>query len=122
VFSLLWVVPILSYAGGGIIDPIEYENFIANNTTAIHSATSLLNQAQQLNNQIHMIENAVKNTGRLSRYQWHDITTLIQRLDSITRQGQALSYSAANLDDQFRQKYPDYTHSTAGHTSYSQAC
>lgn len=116
-FLLLCAVPFNTFAWA---DPIEFENYLANNTTAIHSATSLLNQATQIRNQIQMIENDIKNTGRLSQYQWQNITQLIQRLDSITQQGQALSYAASNIDAQFQQKYADYTNYSSPSTKYPQ--
>ncbi|EDP46601.1 P-type conjugative transfer protein TrbJ [Rickettsiella grylli] len=116
-FFLLCAFPFNVFAWA---DPIEFENYLANNTTAIHSATSLLNQATQIRNQIQMIENDIKNTGKLSQYQWQNITQLVQHLDAITQQGQALSYAASNLDNQFQQKYPDYTNSYSNPASYSQ--
>lgn len=116
-FLLLCVFPLSVFAWA---DPIEFENYLANNATALHSATSLLNQATQIHNQIQLLENEIKNTGKLSHYQWNDITQLIQRLDSITQQGQALSYAASNVDRQFQKKYPDYTNSSPNPTDYPQ--
>jgi len=116
-FLLLCALPFNAFAWA---DPIEFENYLANNTTAIHSATSLVNQATQIRNQIQMIENDIKNTGTLSQYQWQNITQLIQRLDTITQQGQALSYAASNLDAQFKQKYADYTNYSSSSTKYPQ--
>lgn len=116
-FLLLCAIPFNAFAW---FDPIEIENYLANNTTAIHSATSLLNQATQIRNQIQMIENDIKNTGTLSQYQWQNITKLIQRLDTIAQQGQALSYAASNIDAQFRRKYADYTNYSSLPTKYSQ--
>lgn len=101
-------------------DPIEFENYLANNTTAIHSATSLVNQATQIHNQIQLLENDLKNTGTLSGYQWQTITQLVQRLDNIVQQGAALSYATSNVDAQFQQQYPNYTNDTAFPTPYPQ--
>lgn len=116
-FLLLCTFPLTVFAW---TDPIEFENYLANNTTAIHSATSLVNQATQIHNQIQMLANAIKNTGKLSQYQWNDITQLIVRLDAITQQGQALSYATSNVDKQFQQKYPDYTNSFPHPNHYPQ--
>lgn len=106
------------YAGGGMIvyDPT---NYLENAMSASNSVSSLFNQAAQINNQIHSIQYQVKNSGRFNGTQWRSLSGLVQKLDQTTRQGQALSYSASNLDAQFRQKYPDYTNSGYGSTRYS---
>lgn len=120
-YSLLTLIALSShvFAGGGI-DPISYENYIADNTTAVHSVTSVLNQARQIQNQIQSIQYQARNLGTVNNYQWQNITGLVQRLDSVTQQGQALSYASSNIDAEFKQKYPNFVNSPQGQENYTQ--
>ncbi len=102
-------------------DPIEFENFIANNATSVNSASQLLNQAQQIQYQFQNIQYQVQNLHHVNDYQWQNITGLMQQLDAISQQGQALSYASSNLDQQFKQKYPDYANSPQNTQNYQQA-
>lgn len=108
------------YAGGGMIvyDPI---NHATNALQVAHSAAQLIQQGSQIANQIQQIKYQVQNLGTVNDYQWQNLTGLVQQLDSVTQQGQAISYSGANIDQAFRQKYPDYLGQTSNGQTYAQA-
>lgn len=103
--ALLIAVPISSFA---LFNPYTYLNYLQDMRTAANSATSLTNQATQIQNQIQSIRYQAQNSGHVSNYQYNEITQLMQRMDSITNQGRSISYNAANIDQQFRARYPNY--------------
>ena len=119
IILLLFVVAGPLYAGGGL-SPLDYENYIADNSTALHSAEQLVNQAQQIHNQIQSIQYQAENLGHVSNYQWQNISGLVQHLDSVTQQGQSLSYASSNLDALFKKKYQNYSNSPQGTQNYQQ--
>lgn len=95
------------YAAGGMVvyDPW---NEAQNMTTAANSAKTLLNQAQQIQNQLEVIQYAVKNSGKLSSLQWGNITQLVGKIDTISQEGLALSYASNHIEEQFKKQFPDY--------------
>jgi P-type conjugative transfer protein TrbJ len=70
-----------------------------------------IRQGQQLVNEIKMYENMLRNTKQLTGQTFGAIQADINALASIVQGGMALSYSLANLDGQFRARYPNYTYS-----------
>lgn len=95
-------------------DPYAYLNYLQNLKTAI-------NTAEQVQNQLKMIQFEVQNAKQVSDYQWRDTLNLLQQMDQATQQGRALSYSASQIDTQFRQSYPNYAQSKPGQDNYPQA-
>lgn len=110
---LLLTTSLSAFAGGGS-SGIEMANLVEDTYTAGSTAASVTNEMTQIANQIQLIQNAVKNTNNISDYQWQDLSSLVQRLDDVTRQGQALSYASANIDSDFRKKYPNYNQQGSG--------
>ena len=80
--------------------------------------TQLLNHAQlvlayirqgvQLENEIAMLANMMRNTKNLPAQRFGQIQADIRALDQIVQGGQALAYSLGNLDEMFRSTYPGY--------------
>ena len=101
-----------SYA---LLSPNNYANYLQNLKSAINSVTSLTNQARQIQQQFHTIQNQVKNSTSISHYQWHNIQNLMQQMSETSQQQHALSYSQSNLDQQFQTVYPDYIHQRPNH-------
>src|SRR3569623_140973 len=97
-------MPCMSFAFGDIF---TYLNYLQDMKTAANSATSLMNQAEQIQNQIQAIRYQAQNSGNLSNYQYSRLTQLMQQMSQISNQGQSISYSAANIDQQFRTQYPN---------------
>lgn len=100
-----------------VFDP---SNYAKNLITAENSARAIENQITQIHNQLEFLNYEAKNSNGLSSYQWQNITQLMQKLDQTTQQEQALSYSMADLDSQFKTRYPNYTKSY-GNNDYSNA-
>ncbi len=91
--------------------------------------TQLLNQAQlvlayirqglQLENEVSMLANMVRNTTNLSPQTFGQIQGDINSLAQIVQGGQALAYSLGNLDQLFRKTYPGYgTNPTVYYRNY----
>jgi P-type conjugative transfer protein TrbJ len=91
--------------------------------------TQLLNHAQlvlmyireglQLENELAMYANMLRNTKNLSPQTFGQIAGDISSLAQIVQGGQALAYSLGNLDQVFRSTYPGYgTNPTAYYQNY----
>lgn len=102
---LLITLPVSSFA---LFDPYSYLNYLQDMETAANSSQSLLNEATQIRNQMQSINYQAQNSGGVSSYQFNEITQLMQRMDNITNQSRSISYNAANIDQQFRARYPNY--------------
>lgn len=74
--------------------------------TAAHALTSIQNQATNL--------------GKVSDYQWQNVTQIMNQMSSTMQQGQAVSAQMSNVDQKFRQRYPDYA-SQSSSQNYQQA-
>lgn len=98
----------LSTSSYALFDPVEYANYLQNLKSALNSITSLTNQATQIQQQVAMIRNQVKNSTRISNYQWQNIQHLMQQMQNTSQQQQALSYSLNDLDQRFQSAYPNY--------------
>jgi P-type conjugative transfer protein TrbJ len=67
-----------------------------------------IRQGEQLANEIKMYEDMLRNVRPLSGQVYGPITADINALAAIVQGGNALAYSMANLDAQFRARYPGY--------------
>lgn len=101
----LLIFPLSSFA---FIDPFAYPNYLNILKTALNSVKSLENEATQIQNQLNAIQYQAQNTGTVSDYQYNQISQLMQQMNQINKQGQSISYSASNIDQQFRTQYPNY--------------
>jgi P-type conjugative transfer protein TrbJ len=70
----------------------------------------LANQLAQLQKQTLYVEQSLQALKGLNvgQYQWSNARALINQLGEVTTRTNALSYSASNLDERFRQAYPGY--------------
>ena len=59
----------------------------------------------QINNQRLQIQYQLQALKKLGGATWRDIRPLVQQLDALMQQTQALAYSLANLDQQFQQTF-----------------
>jgi len=91
--------------------------------------TQILNHAQlvlayirqglQLENEISMLANMIRNTKNLSPQTFGQIQADVNALAQIVQGGQALTYSLGNLDQLFRKTYPGYgTNPTVYYMNY----
>ncbi|HTW64660.1 MAG TPA: P-type conjugative transfer protein TrbJ [Bryobacteraceae bacterium] len=69
---------------------------------------SYIRQGTQLENEISMLQNMLRNTKNLSPQTFGAIQADINALAQIVQGGQALAYSLGNLDQMFRSTYPGY--------------
>jgi len=118
VFSLFFglIITVSGYAMFPVIDVGNIAQAIQSNLKLVQQ---LDNQARQIKHQLAYIHNQAKNLAKVPDYQWRDISKLITNLDSVSRQSNALSYQAKNLDASFRRKYPGYDRGPLGKLSYA---
>jgi P-type conjugative transfer protein TrbJ len=74
----------------------------------VHNARQVAQMATQINNQRLQIQYQLRALAKLRQPSWRDINGLVYQLDVLMQQGEALAYSAANLDAQFRETFPGY--------------
>ncbi len=80
---------------------------------------SYIRQGTQLENEIAMLANMLRNTKNLSPQTFGAIQADINALAQIVQGGQALAYSLGNLDQMFRSTYPGYaTNPAVYYTNY----
>lgn len=100
-----------AHASGAVAGATEITQ-IANN---IELVTSVAQQAQQLSYDIksyleivEQYKNMVTNTLNIPNQIWSNVQNDLSSLASVVKQGQALAYSAENIGDLFKQKYPGF--------------
>jgi len=114
-FALAFSSPAVSYASGAVAGATEITQ-IANN---IELVTQVYQQAEQLANELTMIQNMVTNTQALPSQVFSQVFGSIQRLQGIVATGNALAFSAGNIDQMFRDKYTGYQPSTNYNQEYT---
>ncbi|MGD9887862.1 MAG: P-type conjugative transfer protein TrbJ [Halothiobacillaceae bacterium] len=105
-----------AYAGGGApavpVDATEITQ-LANNlelaASVAKEAEQVSNQLLQIQNQIQAYKDMVTNTLNIPNQIWAQADGLLNQLVGIVNQGQALAFSATNINDLFKLKYPGYT-------------
>jgi len=70
---------------------------------------SYIRQGEQLANEFQMLEDMIKNTKTLPSQRFMAVMSDIAQLHSIVQTGQALAYSMANIDGQFRNTFKGYS-------------
>lgn len=103
--------PIASASGvvAGATEPTQIMNNIELVATNIKEAEQISNQLTQIANQIQAYKNMVTNTLNVPNQIWQNADGLLQQLVGVVNQGQALAFSATNINSLFQQKYPGYT-------------
>lgn len=123
---LLWV----ALMGAGLVSLtqpcqafIVYDpsNWAQNAMTAKNSLKSLINQAIEIKQQLEQLRLAGLNTAGLSHYESQTISQLIEKLDNITQQGDALSYAMKDVSRQFNNRYPDYVNDAKAPQDFQKA-
>jgi P-type conjugative transfer protein TrbJ len=94
---LVWLYPLASYALAALVfDPSVFAR--------------LGEEALQLKNQLDVLKqqlNAIKQL-KSSQYQWSNAQGLINQLGTVMEASQGISYSARELDTQFKTAFPGY--------------
>jgi P-type conjugative transfer protein TrbJ len=68
--------------------------------------TQLSQQAQQIALARDHLKAQLDNMRKLGNPSWRTITSTVSQIDALTREGQAISYSLASLDTEFRRTFP----------------
>lgn len=74
----------------------------------IENARQVAQTARQINNQRMQIQYQLQALSKLRNPNWREISGLVNQLDALMQQGEALAYSAADLDAQFQRTFPGY--------------
>jgi P-type conjugative transfer protein TrbJ len=93
-----------AWAGGGGGYATEFTQILNN----IELVKMVAQEAQEIENQLKMLEDMVRNTLALPEAVWGNTLGALMRLADVVRQGQALAYSLSNLDQEFRNRFKDY--------------
>jgi P-type conjugative transfer protein TrbJ len=112
-------LPIAALAGGAasggstevtqLLNNGQLLDIAAKNAVQItNQMTQITNQVTQITNQLKMYANMIQNTLTLPQQIWGNIARDIQQLQSIVQQGQAIAYSANNLDQLLKQRFQSY--------------
>lgn len=103
--------PIASASGvvAGATEPTQIMNNIELVASNLKEAEQVSNQLTQIANQIQAYKNMVTNTLNIPNQIWQNADGLLQQLVGVVNQGQALAFSATNINSMFQQKYPGYT-------------
>jgi len=83
---------------------------LAGVSTAILQAEAAIQRAQQLKYAIDQYRRMLKNAKRLSKWDRQGVQAALLQLDTIAKQGEAIAYSAADLDEKFRAAYQGFEH------------
>lgn len=83
-------------------------NFVQNYVSAIDSVQSNINEATQIANQIRQYQVMLKNSATLTDGEWVSVSSTLNRLADIAKQGQGIAYSMSSLDQTFRERFPSY--------------
>lgn len=82
-------------------------NYLQSIFQLIRQTTMVINQAKQIQNQIQQL----KSVQVFSNGQWSSAIGLLNQLQGVVQQGQAISYATQNIAQVFQQKYPGYVSS-----------
>ncbi len=74
----------------------------------LREAEMLERQATQIKQQLEQIQYMVKNSNAFTSLNWDNARQNLMQLASTMQQANALAYTSANIDQQFRQKFPGY--------------
>lgn len=85
---------------------VDPTNLVQNTIAAQNSVQNLLRQAE-------IIRMQAQNLLSIGKFDVRNLASLMQQIDSLTQQGQSLSYNMRNLDQRFAELFPDYSNQTA---------
>lgn len=92
----------------GCPNPASAQWTVIDPSNLAQNITQVAKSIEQINNQRSQIEYQLQALQKLGNPNWEDIRPLLRQLDHLMRQGQALGYSLANLDQQFRETFPGW--------------
>jgi P-type conjugative transfer protein TrbJ len=108
--SCIYISKVYAFGAELVYDPW---NYFETAVSAANSATQVTAQAKQLQTQLLNLKNYDGNST-----QWSNIQQLLEQLSNTVSQGNALSYSAQNINQEFADKFPGYKPQTNYDQSY----
>src|SRR5687768_2814209 len=88
--------------GIGIVPGRVHSQFVVVDPSNLaQNVTQVLRAAQQINNQRQQITYQLQALRKLPNPNWREIATLVNQLDGLMQQGEALGYSIQSLNKQF---------------------
>jgi P-type conjugative transfer protein TrbJ len=102
--SLAVAAPQAGHAAWPVFDA---SNYAQNVLQAARALEQINNQIQSLQNQAVMLQNMAKHLQRLDYSSLSQIAGTLYRIDGLMTQAAGLSFDLAQLEDQWRQQYPD---------------
>lgn len=103
-------VNLQAYAGGGGI-PGGYATEYTQLLNYLNLIDMTIKQAQMISNQIRSIQiqiEQLKSIKPLNISEWGNAMITLRQLDTIVRQGRALSYALQNVEQEFQKRFPGY--------------
>jgi type IV secretion system protein TrbJ len=88
---------------------------LLNNLELLHQA---LQQAQELSNQLKMLENMAQNLKNIPDQVWTPASQHLQSLMSVVKQGQSLAFSSSNISEEFQHKFKGFVQAESFQTDY----
>lgn len=120
VFIAAFLLTIAFYQSAfAMIPVIDALNAKLNLVTSLKTATMVIQQIQQIQNQLQAIKYQATNLKTLSGQNWDNARQSLSQLGNAMQQGKSLAYSASNVDQQFKQRFPGYTGSQGSTSDYS---
>jgi len=83
---------------------------LAGVSTSLLQVEAAAQRAQQLKYAIDQYRRMLKNAARLGKWDRQGVQAALLELDAIAKQGEAIAYGAADLDEQFRAAYQGFEH------------
>ena len=121
VAAVLMLISGSAFAGGGGLTGGATEiTQIANNAElgaifgeeaqqVAQQAQQLAHEIQMIQNQLNMYQNLLDNTSNLGSFMWGNVFSDLQALAAAVQQGNAIAYSASNMNTQWQQRYQGYS-------------
>lgn len=111
--SILGSVP-AAHATGAVAGATEITQLL-NNAELV---TSVAQQAQQLSTELQQYQTMLTNLTTIPNQVWSPIAQDLGKLQQVVQQGQALSFAASNVVQQFQNTYPGFQQASKFSTSY----
>lgn len=106
--------------GAGLPNPASAQWTVIDPSNLAQNITQVAKSIEQINNQRLQIEYQLQALKKLGNPRWGDVRPLLEQLSQLMRQEQALGYSLANLDEQFRETFPGWQASDVPDLSVAQ--
>lgn len=101
--AIVPIAPAHAQFGGVVFDP---RNYAQNMLTAARTLQQINNQIQALQNQATMLTNMAKHLQRLDFSSLQQLTASMQRIDTLMRQAEGVTFDLASTEAALRRQYP----------------